>query len=102
MSTNRNSLVGRWVNYSVEDSYKNGQIILSLGTGHHLVRWQAMTANTPPLTELVRNDDFCTDDSKDRWVVFFDTEAEMHQWVNFMNSPSEKKGPKIVPMKPKS
>src|SRR5882762_5815312 len=97
----KDSLVGRWVHLSDEGYYKLGQVILSLGTTHHLVKWRPNDKGGPQSSELVCIDDFCVDESKEYYVQFFDTEEELDAWLAWMNTPSDDKKPKIVTLKPK-
>ncbi len=93
------TLVGRWVNRSYGDYYKSGQIILSLGTEHHLIKWQAKEGCGPPITELLCNDDLCSNESREQFVVFFESEKELDAWMKWMNDPTDDKKPRIVSLR---
>jgi hypothetical protein len=101
MGMTKASLVGRWVHLSEGDHYRNGQITLSLGTSHHLIKWLPFN-DGPNLSNLLRSDDLCTDEKEDRWVCFFDSENELNAWMAWINTPSTDKKPRIVELKPKA
>src|ERR1700687_1651745 len=88
-----NGLVGRWVLFPDPDNVEycqTGQIALSIGDHHHLVRMRPPTNGVPPSSRLVTSDALTADD-----ISIFDTSAELEAWLGW--EPDDDK-PRVVAM----
>jgi hypothetical protein len=100
MSNNDNatSLIGHWV-YILDGEYgKAGQITLSFGTDYLLVRIRPHN-DAPPSSELMAADDLCSDQTADRYISIFDTEAELDAYLKWLDTPDDDGKPRVVSMR---
>jgi hypothetical protein len=92
------SLVGCWVSICQGDYGRCGQIVMTVGADHYLVRIRP-PHGLPQHSQLMTNQDLCSDSDRDYYVAIFDTEADYDAWQTFMDTPDDDGGPRIVPMR---
>jgi hypothetical protein len=90
-----NTLNGRWVFIGDGEYYNVGQITMSVGPDHYLVRMRPSNG-APPSSQLFRSDDLRSVKSEDYLVNVFDTDAELDAWLEWMNEPQSDGRPRVV------
>jgi hypothetical protein len=90
-------LLGHWIHILDGEYGKCGQITMVVRPEHYLVRMRPYNGAQPPHSQLMTNDDFCSD--HDYYVAIFDTEAELDTWLAWMDTPTDDGRPRVVSMR---